>query len=80
MVFDKISDEEKKSLIYSLIKEIEIFPCDESELPLSNTLCACMYAIDRRFQSGQSVSKIARFHPILQQTGQIDKTGNNPAN
>ena len=33
-VNDKISDEEKKPLISSLIKEIEIFPCDESELPL----------------------------------------------
>lgn len=29
-VYDKISDEERKSLISSLIKEIEIFPCDES--------------------------------------------------
>jgi len=38
MVFDKISDEEKKSLISSLIKEIEIFPCDESELPLKSIL------------------------------------------
>ena len=37
-VFDKISDEEKKSLISSLIKEIEIFPCDESELPLKSIL------------------------------------------
>lgn len=32
-VYDKINDEEKKSLISSLIKEIEIFPCDEAELP-----------------------------------------------
>lgn len=31
-VYDKISEEEKKSLISSLIKEIEIFPCDEAEL------------------------------------------------
>lgn len=38
MVFDKINDEEKKSLISSLIKEIEIFPCDESELPLKSIL------------------------------------------
>jgi hypothetical protein len=30
--------EEKKSLISSLIKEIEIFPCDESELPLKSIL------------------------------------------
>ena len=37
-VYDKISDEEKKSLISSLIKEIEIFPCDESELPLKSIL------------------------------------------
>jgi len=35
---DKISDEEKKSLISSLIKEIEIFPCDEAELPLKSIL------------------------------------------
>lgn len=35
-VYDKISNEEKKSLISSLIKEIEIFPCDESELPLKS--------------------------------------------
>ena len=33
-VYDKISHEEKKSLISSLIKEIEIFPCDDSKLPL----------------------------------------------
>lgn len=37
-VYDKISDEESKSLISSLIKEIEIFPCDESELPLNSIL------------------------------------------
>ena len=37
-VFDKINDEEKKSLISSLIKEIEIFPCDETELPLKSIL------------------------------------------
>ena len=37
-VYDKISDEEKKSLISSLIKEIEIFLCDESELPLKSIL------------------------------------------
>lgn len=37
-VFDKISDEEKNSLISSLIKEIEIFPCDEAELPLKSIL------------------------------------------
>lgn len=37
-VYDKISDEEKKSLISSLIKEIEIFPCDESELSLKSIL------------------------------------------
>ncbi len=33
-----ISYEEKKSLISSLIKEIEIFPCDEAELPLKSIL------------------------------------------
>ncbi|MEA4920768.1 MAG: hypothetical protein VB078_07600, partial [Clostridiaceae bacterium] len=38
MVYDKISDEEKKSLISSLIKEFEIFPCDEAELPLKSIL------------------------------------------
>ena len=37
-VYDKISDEEKKSLISSLIKEIEIFPCDKAELPLKSIL------------------------------------------
>lgn len=37
-VHDKISDEEKKSLISSLIKEIEIFPCDDSQLPLKSIL------------------------------------------
>ncbi len=37
-VYDKISEEEKKSLISSLIKEIEIFPCDEAELPLKSIL------------------------------------------
>ncbi|WP_350445995.1 zinc ribbon domain-containing protein [Anaeromonas gelatinilytica] len=37
-VYDKITDEEKKSLISSLIKEIEIFPCDEAELPLKSIL------------------------------------------
>ena len=37
-IYDKISDEEKKSLISSLIKEIEIFPCDEAELPLKSIL------------------------------------------
>ncbi|MDU7336735.1 MAG: hypothetical protein E7L17_01320 [Clostridium sp.] len=37
-VYDKISDEKKKSLISSLIKEIEIFPCDEAELPLKSIL------------------------------------------
>ena len=37
-IYDKISDEEKKSLISSLIKEIEIFPCDETELPLKSIL------------------------------------------
>ena len=37
-VYDKISDEERKSLISSLIKEIEIFPCDDSELPLKSIL------------------------------------------
>ena len=38
LVYDKISDDEKKSLISSLIKEIEIFPCDEAELPLKSIL------------------------------------------
>lgn len=37
-VYDKISDEEKKSLISSLIKEIEIFQCDDSELTLKSIL------------------------------------------
>ncbi len=37
-VYDKISDEEKKSLISSLIKEVEIFPCEEAELPLKSIL------------------------------------------
>ena len=37
-VYDKINDEEKKSLISSLIKEIEIFPCDEADLPLKSIL------------------------------------------
>ena len=37
-VYDKISDDEKKSLLSSLIKEIEIFPCDEAELPLKSIL------------------------------------------
>jgi site-specific DNA recombinase len=37
-IYDKISDEERKSLISSLIKEIEIFPCDASELPLKSIL------------------------------------------
>ena len=37
-IYDKTSDEEKKSLISSLIKEIEIFPCDEAELPLKSIL------------------------------------------
>ena len=37
-IYDKISEEEKKSLISSLIKEIEIFPCDEAELPLKSIL------------------------------------------
>lgn len=36
-VYDKISDEENKSLISSL-KKIEIFPCDEAELPLKSNL------------------------------------------
>ena len=38
IVFDRITDDEKKSLISSLIKEIEIFPCDEAELPLKSIL------------------------------------------
>ena len=33
-VFDKISDEERKSLISSLIKEIQIYPRGETEVPL----------------------------------------------
>ena len=37
-VYDKINDEERKSLISSLIKEIEIFPYDDSELPLKSIL------------------------------------------
>ena len=35
-VYDKISDEEKKSLISSLIKEIEIFPNNTAEQPLKS--------------------------------------------
>ena len=38
IVFDKITDDEKKSLISSLIKEIEILPRDEAELPLKSIL------------------------------------------
>lgn len=38
IIFDKITDDEKKSLISSLIKEIEIFPRDEAELPLKSIL------------------------------------------
>ena len=38
IVFDKITDDEKKSLISSLIKEIEIFPREEAELPLKSIL------------------------------------------
>ena len=38
IVFDKITDDEKKSLISSLIKEIEIFPRDEAELALKSIL------------------------------------------
>jgi len=37
-VYDKISDKEKKSLISSLIKEIDIFPCDEAKFPLKSIL------------------------------------------
>ena len=38
IVFDRITDDEKKSLISSLIKEIEIFPREEAELPLKSIL------------------------------------------
>ena len=38
IVFDKITDDEKKSLISSLIKEIEIFPREVDELPLKSIL------------------------------------------
>ena len=36
LIYDKISDDEKKSLISSLIKDIEIFPCEESDVPLKS--------------------------------------------
>ena len=36
LIYDKISDDEKKSLISSLIKDIEIFPFGESEVPLKS--------------------------------------------
>ena len=38
LIYDRISDDEKKSLITSLIKEIEIFPREEAELPLKSIL------------------------------------------
>ncbi len=33
-VYDKINDEERKSLVSSLIKEIQIYPRGETEVPL----------------------------------------------
>ena len=38
LIYDKINDDDKKSLITSLIKEIEIFPREEAELPLKSIL------------------------------------------
>ena len=38
LIYDRITDDEKKSLISSLIKEIEIFPREEAELPLKSIL------------------------------------------
>jgi len=35
-VYDKISDEERKALVSSLIKEIQIYPRDEAEVPLKS--------------------------------------------
>jgi len=34
-VYDKISDEERKALVSSLIKEIQIYTRDEAEVPLN---------------------------------------------
>lgn len=35
-VYDKISDEERKALVSSLIKEIQIYTRDEAEVPLKS--------------------------------------------
>jgi len=35
-VYDKINDEEQKSLLSSLIKEIQIYPRGEAEIPLKS--------------------------------------------
>ncbi len=37
-VYDKISDEERKVLVSSLIKEIQIYTRDEAEVPLKSIL------------------------------------------
>ena len=73
-IYDKISDEEKKSLISSLIKEIEIFPCDEAELPLKSILFnfpvykdgedACDFLWDK----STHVSTVLQFENISPQT------------
>ncbi len=45
-LFDKSTDEEKKSLISSLIEEIEIFPCGESDTPLKSILFKFPFYLD----------------------------------
>lgn len=35
-MYDRINDEERKALVSSLIKEIQIYPCDETEVPLKS--------------------------------------------
>ena len=75
IVFDKITDDEKKSLISSLIKEIEIFPRDEAELPLKSILFnfpvykdgedACDFLWDKSTTVSTCVVCVIGIHNIL---------------
>jgi len=54
-VYDQLNDDEKKALVFSLIKEIQIYPNEESTTPLKSiSLHLPVY------QAGEEVSELLR--------------------
>lgn len=81
-LYDIISDEEKKSLITYLIKEIQIYPNGESEMPLKSIEFNFPIYIDGKevrrllWESGNTVETVALMSRTEKDISVLNRRGN----